>query len=147
VSNTFFEFYSLFNDSNDAGSNLYFSPELTISNNGAPSLAFSSSNVVVVPLACTVTQLSVGALLTATGNGAQTGTVTLYHGTGVTPASTSVTCTTLAIANTVGSKGSCADNTHTVSINPGDTLSLQLSETENTAAAPVVYYAVHMRCQ
>jgi len=93
LSATFFEFNSLFNDSNDAGSDLYFSPASTVSNNGSSSPSFGSVNLMVVPLACTMSELNVGAYVqTLFTNSPGTATMTLYHGTGTAaPTATPIT--------------------------------------------------------
>jgi hypothetical protein len=149
LSTTFFEFNAFFNNGNDAGSDLYFSPVGTLSNNGASSPAFGSSNLMVVPLACTMSELNVGGYVSALfGASPGTATLTLYRGTGVAaPTATTLTCTTGAIANSVGSIGSCSDTTHTVSLAAGDLLTLKLHEATSGATTDAVQYAVHLRCQ
>jgi hypothetical protein len=103
-----------------------------------------------VPLACTLTQMNVGAVLSATGGAAEVATITVYHGAAgstLNATATGITCTTGTIANTLGASGSCSDNSHTVSLAAGDTLSLKLHETDDLASGPAVFYSVHLRCQ
>jgi Collagen triple helix repeat (20 copies) len=149
LSTTFFEFNSLFNDSNDAGSDLYFSPASTVTNNGSTSPSFSTNNQMVVPLACTMSGLSVGAYVqTLFTNSPGTATITLFRGTGTaTPTATPITCTTGTIANSAGSVASCSDTTHTVVLAAGDIVTLKLHEPTNSTANDVVDFGVHLRCQ
>jgi hypothetical protein len=149
LSTTFFEFNSLFNDSNDSGTDLYFSPASTVSNNGSSSPSFSTENQMVVPLPCTMSELNVGAYVqTLFTNSPGTANITLYRGTGTaTPTATTITCTTGTIANSVGSIGSCSDTTHTVVLAAGDIVTLKLHEPVNSSANDVVVFGVHLRCQ
>jgi hypothetical protein len=83
------------------------------------------------------------------GSGTTTGTATLTMVTGNGPTSTSITCTTGAIANTVGATTSCSDTTHTVSIAAGTLLSLQLVEQApgENPDNPGANFTVHVQCQ
>jgi hypothetical protein len=103
----------------------------------------------VVPLACTMSELNVGAYVqTLFTNSPGTATITLYRGTGTaTPTATTITCTTGTIANSVGSVGSCSDTTHTVVLAAGDIVTLKLHEPTNSSANDVVAFGAHLRCQ
>ena len=130
------------------GADLYFAPLADGSNNGGTSPAFTSSNVAVVPLSCTISQMSVGGLVTYAGS-AETATFTLYYGTsGVSPTTASnITCTTSSIAGSLGSRGGCTDNTHTLSVSQGEMLSLRehlSNENYNTESS--LYWTVHLTC-
>jgi hypothetical protein len=78
--------------------------------------------------------------------GAATVTLMQGHNT-VTPTASALTCTTGTVGTTAGSQQSCADNTHTVSIAAGDTLSLRLVEPSATNSTAISYYNIHIRCQ
>jgi hypothetical protein len=92
--------------------------------------------------------LSVGALVSLPlGTTTDTSIITLYHGHGVVvPATPTLKCTISSIANTVGAQAACSDTTDTAAVVAGDVLSLQLHE-PNASTAPVIHYAVHLRCQ
>jgi hypothetical protein len=139
----------MFNDGGDAGSDLYFSPVGTLSNNGSNTPNFGSSNLMVVPLACTMTQLNVAAYVqTLFSVSPGTAQITLYHGVGAAaPTATALTCTTGTIAHAVGSFASCSDNTHTAVIAAGDILTLKLHEPTDNTSNDAVQFAVHLRCQ
>jgi hypothetical protein len=148
LSATFFEFNAFFNNNNDHGSDLFYSPQNSLGNNGADNPGFGNGSEVVVPISCTLSQLNVGALLTSAGNAAETATIAVHRGTGVlAPSATGINCTTQSIANIAGSTGSCSDTAHTINLTAGDTLTLRLHETANNNQAPTVFYAVQLRCQ
>jgi hypothetical protein len=149
LSTVFFDMINSFNDGNDTGTDIFVSPQLSSANNGSTSISFSNGNEMVVPSACTISQLNVGALLSLSGTGgAQTSTLTLYRGSvGATPTASAITCTTGSIANSVGSIGSCSDSSHTVTVAAGDTLSLRVHEANASATGPVTQFTTHMRCQ
>jgi hypothetical protein len=149
LSSTFFEFDAFFNNGGDAGSDLYFSPVGTTSNNGAPSPAFGSANLMVVPLACTMNELNVGGYVSGLyGASPGASVITLYHGVGTAaPTATAITCTTGATGNSIGSFSSCSDTTHTVALAAGDLLTLKLHDPNNSSSTNVVQYGVHLRCQ
>jgi len=103
-----------FDNSNTTGAalgapyDLYFSPVPNGNNNGVRTLTFPSVSEAVAPQACMMGNLSVGAILTATGNtvgdGTQAPSITLFQGTGANPATaTALECRTQSIANTLGS--------------------------------------------
>jgi hypothetical protein len=97
-----------------------------------------------------MSEMSVAGYLTTleTGGSPGTLTITVYHATGAaTPSATPITCTTSAIANSVGAVASCSDLVHTASLAAGDILTLQLRESAGSATSSVVTFAVHLRCQ
>jgi hypothetical protein len=131
---------ALFSNGNYSGTALYFSPAGVTSNNGATSIGFSSSNEVVVPLACTVSALSVGVITSTTsGSSADSAVFTVYHN----GSATSMTCTA-STASIIGSKGSCSTTLNTFSVAAGDTLSLKLTESN---FAPIYEYGSSLKCQ
>lgn len=146
----YIEYLSLFNNGNDNGSDLYFMPVGTIGNTGSTYMQLtrgSYSNEMVIPFACTISQLHVAALLTQAGTTAETSTITILRGSGmVAPTATTLTCTTNTINNTPGSVRTCSNTSSNVSLSAGDTLSLKLSETNNTYNSPAVQYSVHFVC-
>ena len=135
-----FEFNALFSNGNYSGTALFFSPVGTTSNNGATGIGFSSSDETVVPLACTVNSLAVGVLTTTTsGSGTDSAVFTVYHNGSVT----SMKCTASTGA-TSGNKGSCSTTSNTFSVSAGDTLSIQLTESD---FAPIYEYGSSLKCQ
>lgn len=151
VSTNYFEFNVHFNDSIiTTGSPNYFPPLHTANTNGSVNLSFANGNVVVSPLACTLSQLAVGSMVSTAGTTIGKATVTVMQGHNtVTPTATSITCTMAANGGiTVGSQSGCVDNTDTLAIAAGDTLSLKLVEpSQNGSSATVNYYSIHLRCQ
>jgi hypothetical protein len=138
VSTTFYEFHAHF--ANAGFSPAFFSPELTISNNGAAVIAFSNSNEIVAPLTCTMSQLSVAGLVSSTGAGGVDAAILTVIKNGVVQ---TLSCLAL-VANVVGATGSCSDTAHTFSVTAGDTLSLRLTET-NTG--PTIFFGTLLRCK
>jgi hypothetical protein len=138
-----------FNDCNDTGTDIFVSPVVNPSNNGNAAIAYTNGNEMLVPSACTISQLNVAASVSQTGTGgAHTTTITLFHGvSGATPTTTTLACATNAFANSVGSVGTCSDATHTVTVAAGDTLSLRVHDANATATGPVSQFTVHLRCQ
>ena len=135
-----FEWNALFSNGNYSGTALFFSPVGTTSNNGATSIGFSSSDETVVPLACTVNSLAVGVLTTTTsGSGTDSAVFTVYHN----GSATSMKCTAMTGA-TSGNKGSCSTTANTFSVAAGDTISIQLSESD---FAPIYQYGSSLKCQ
>jgi len=118
------------------------------SGNGASSPSFSSSNVSVVPLSCTISQMSVAGIETFSQGNSETATFTLYYGTGTTPnTASSIACTTSSISGGIGNRGGCTDNTHTLGVTQGETLSLRehlSNENYNTDSA--FNWTVHLTC-
>ena len=93
-------------------------------------------NATVVPAACTVTYLKVGAY-NYFGSGSDTTTFTvLKNGT-----ATAMSC---SVATAAGAKATCADTTHTFSVVGGDTLTLSISQ---TSSVPYVMYSTSLACQ
>ncbi len=138
ISTTLYEYRAQF--TNTGVSPVFFSPSLTNSNNGNSTISFSSLNRVVVPLPCTMTQISWGAIVTATGGGgANTATVTLYKNR----LSAGLSCSA-TISNTVNATQSCNVTGGTASVNAGDTISLQLTETNPN---PIIVYGTFLRRQ
>jgi hypothetical protein len=149
LSTVFFDLINTFNDGNDTGTDIFVSPQLNSSNNGSTTISFNNGNEMVVPSACTISQLNVGAVLSTSGTGgAQTTTITLYRGAaGATPTASAITCTTGSITNAAGSIGSCSDSSHTVAVSAGDTMSLRVHDANASATGPVTQFTTHMRCQ
>ncbi len=149
LSTVFFDLINTFNDGNDTGTDIFVSPQTNPSNNGSTTIAFSNGNEMIVPSACTISQLNVGAVLSQTGSGgAQISTITLFHGSaGAPPTATTITCTTGSIANSAGAIGSCSDSSHTVTVSAGDTLSLKLHDANASNTSPVTLFTTHLRCQ
>jgi hypothetical protein len=135
-----FEWDAQFNNGNYAGSPLFFSPTTTNSNNGATTMANSNGNIGYVPLACTVVSLSVGAVATIGGSGgADSATFAIYHN----GAATGMACTaTVGVA--AGSAAGCTTAAGTFSVQPGDALSLRLTETNFN---PVYLYGSSLKCR
>jgi hypothetical protein len=149
VSSTSFEFNTEYNDSGYSGADLYFAPMPTgQTNNGGTSPGFSSSSVGVVPLACTINQMSIGGLETYVGS-AETVTFTLYYGTtGVSPTTaSSITCTTASIPGGSGNTGSCSDTTHTLSVTAGEMLSIREHLSNESGSGSAFNWGVHLSCQ
>jgi hypothetical protein len=135
-----FEWNALFSNGNYSGTALFFSPVGTTSNNGATGIGFSSSDETVVPLACTVNSLYVGVITTTTsGSGTDSAVFTVYHN----GSATSMKCTAMTGA-TSGNKGSCSTTANTFSVVPGDTMSIQLTESD---FAPIYQYGSSLKCQ
>jgi len=149
VSTNYFEFNISFNDSIISSGSSYYFPSLHSANtNGSTALSFTNGNVVVSPLACTVSQLAVGSMVYSAGATTGAATITLMQGHNtVTPTASALTCTTGTVGTTAGTQQSCTDNSHTVSIAAGDTLSLRLAEPSATNSTAISYYNIHMRCQ
>lgn len=140
VSLTSFEWNAFFSNGNYVGTPLFFSPEGSESNNGAMSMAFTSSNEMLAPLACTVSALSIGALTTTAGSGgADLATFTVYHN----GSATSMTCSA-SVGTSAGSKGSRSSISNTFAVAAGDTISLRLSETN---FSPIYEYGANLKCQ
>ena len=135
-----FEWNALFSNGNYSGTALFFSPVGTTSNNGATSIGFSSSDETVAPLACTMNSLAVGVITTTTsGTGTDSAVFTVYHN----GSATSMKCTAMTGA-TSGNKGSCSTTANTFSVAAGDTVSIQLSESD---FAPIYQYGSSLKCQ
>jgi hypothetical protein len=135
-----FEWDAQFNNGNYAGSPLFFSPTTTNSNNGAPTMANSNGNIGYVPLACTVVSLSVGAVTFTSGSGAaDTEVFTVYHNGAVT----GMACTA-TVGVTAGNAAGCTTAAGTFSVQPGDALSLRLTETNFD---PTYLYASSLKCR
>jgi hypothetical protein len=95
----------------------------------------TESNFVVMPSACTVSALNVGAnnyFLSA----ADTTTILVYKNS----VATSMTCS----VTTDGNSSSCSDTTHTFTVNGGDTLSFAVHETN---ILPAVKLTSSLLCQ
>jgi hypothetical protein len=142
--------YAFINDGNSTGVAIYYAPTTGgQANNGSPSLAFSNSNMVTVPFACTLAQLNVSANVDTAGTPAIMPAWTVMHGTGAnTPTATSLTCTFGSLLGTsAGSQGSCSDipGSGGPTVAAGDTLSLRL--VEGHLFSGTVNYAIAIRCQ
>jgi hypothetical protein len=146
LSTTFFQMYAFINDGNSTGPAIYFAPTAYgQSNNGNTTISFSNTNEVLVPLACTLVQLNVGANVQTAGSPAVSPAITVMHGTGAnTPTATSLTCTTGSLGTSAGTQQSCSD-TGSVGVAAGDTLSLRMVEGVSTTA--IINFAVTLRCQ
>jgi hypothetical protein len=144
VSGSFISTSSLYtatwNNSGDSapGTVYYLRPNASLNpdreNNSAIADA-DEANIVVVPAACTVLALNVGANNYSTP-GADTTTVTVYQNGAPTSMSCQVT--------TNGNGNNCSDNTDTFTANGGDTLTLAYSESNNT---PLVMVNSSLICQ
>ena len=135
-----FEWNALFSNGNYSGTALFFSPVGTTSNNGATSIGFSSSDETVAPLACTMSALAVGVLTTTTsGSGTDSAVFTVYHN----GSATSMKCTA-STGSTSGNKGSCSTAANTFSVAAGDTISIQMTESD---FAPIYEYGSSLKCQ
>jgi hypothetical protein len=101
----------------------YLAPNATTDPSSSNNVAISSSteaNFVVVPAACTVSALNVGANNYYSA-GADTVTIAVFKNS----VATSMTC-----GVTVNNNGnSCSDTTHTFAADGGDTLAISFSET------------------
>ena len=93
-------------------------------------------NAIVVPAACTVAYLKVGAY-NYFGSGSDTTTFAVLKN-GV---ATSMSCSVVTAA---GAKATCADTSHTFSAAGGDTLTLTISQTNSI---PYVLYTTSLSCQ
>jgi hypothetical protein len=137
-----FDFNSNFNNGNYVGSPLFFSPlgGEPVNNQGAPSQSTSSNNIAFVPVACTISALNASAnTVTANSGSADSATIKVFHNGSLTTMSV-----TLSTGVTAGSKGSATTTSNTFSVVAGDTLSLQLTETN---FSPIYFYAVTLKCQ
>ena len=146
----------------DIGFPLYFSPQAATGNGGNRAATLNNGNVMIVPFACTASQLVVEAVLPDTKDARgphpvapATGTIEVYTGaTGSAPTTpTALKCTTGTLAFVDGATASCSNTADTVRLNPGDTLSLQLTETGASGDGDaqfgytLVFYAVHFKCE
>jgi hypothetical protein len=95
----------------------------------------TTSNFVVMPIACTMSALNVGAN-NYFAVGADTETILIYKNSLPTAMTCSVT--------TNGNGSSCADTTNTFAVSAGDTISLAFSQTAN---APFNKVVVKLACQ
>ncbi|MGD0788074.1 MAG: collagen-like protein [Terracidiphilus sp.] len=92
-------------------------------------------NAVVVPAACTVQFLKVGAY-NYYGTGTDDSTFTVLHNQNAT----SMTC---SVTTTTGARSSCSDTTDTFAVAAGDTLTLQITQTND---APYVLWSTALAC-
>jgi hypothetical protein len=84
--------------------------------------------------------LAVGVITTTTsGTGTDSAVFTVYHN----GSATSMKCTASTGA-TSGNKGSCSTTANTFSVAAGDTVSIQLSESD---FAPIYQYGSSLKCQ
>jgi putative Ig domain-containing protein/collagen triple helix repeat protein len=116
----------------------FLAPDTTTSPAPATNEAIAgpaAANFVVVPAACTVTALNVGAN-NYFSPGLDTSTVQVYHNSGPT----SMECS----LKTDGNGSSCSDSTHTFTVHGGDTLSLAYKETNTN---PLVKLTSSLICQ
>jgi hypothetical protein len=121
-----------------AGTVYFLSPNTTASPTLLGNTVVASgteSNFVVMPSACTVTALNLGANNYFTTS-ADTSTVVVYKNS----LPTLMTCSVV----TNGNGASCSDTTHTFAVNGGDTLSLAYSESDTT---PFVKLTSTLICQ
>ena len=152
VSTTYWQMHAFFNNGNETGVALYYEPDTTDSNNGATSIAFSSSNQTMAPSTCKMSNLNVGAYVQKLypSGSPGTATITVFHATGnATPTTTLLKCTTGTITSAVGAQASCSNtsNADTVSIAAGDLLSLQLIEASGSSETDSIYYSVTISCE
>jgi FtsP/CotA-like multicopper oxidase with cupredoxin domain len=94
-------------------------------------------NAVVLPAACTVQFLKVGAY-NFDGSASDTSTFTVLHNGSANSPSMSCSVTTAANA-----KATCADTSHTFSAAAGDTLTIQMTQTND---APEVLWSGFLAC-
>jgi hypothetical protein len=145
---TSLDLLSTFNDGGNDTGTLFYSPFGA----NVPGSATPFSNMVsqlIVPSACTLQNMFVAVQTGLRGSGTTTGTATLTMVTGNGPTSTLITCTTGAIANTVGATTNCSDTTHTAPIAAGTLLNLQLVEQApgENPDNPGANFTVHVQCQ
>jgi hypothetical protein len=116
----------------------FLAPDTTTNPAPATNEAIASStvtNFVVVPAACTVTALNIGAN-NYFSPGLDTSTVQVYHNS----EPTSMECS----LKTDGNGSGCSDSTHTFTVHAGDTLSLAYKETNTN---PLVKLTSSLICQ
>ena len=93
-------------------------------------------NAVVVPGNCTVNYLKVGTY-NYYDNGADTTTFTVLHN----GSATTMSC---VAATPSGGKATCNDTTHTFAVAAGDTLTIEIAQTNDT---PYEMYSSALACQ
>jgi len=143
-------FISSFNNGNTSNTGNWYAP-LTGAVAGSTdepldaTVSFSARTITVAPIGCTFKELSLASVVApySGGSGSGTGTeiVTLYKNGSATSLTCSITGMTYGV---LYSSGSCSDVTHTVSVSPGDQLSIQLSESNITALEE---YTAILKCQ
>jgi hypothetical protein len=121
-----------------AGTIYYLAPDTLTSPAAGNNVSIASStegNFLVVPAACSVSALNVGANNYYSA-GSDTSTITVYKNS----AATSMTCS----VTTDGAGSSCSDTTHTFTVAGGDILSLAYHETNIN---PYVKLSTTLICQ
>jgi hypothetical protein len=104
---------------------------------------FADQDNIIMPVACTISSLTVASNTIFTGTGSDNTAFTVYKN----GAAQAMTCT-VSNTNTVGNVSSVTDNTHTFTVAAGDRISISFKESNsNGTSAPYISYGVILKTQ